>query len=392
MIMPFPVMLQPVSLEFGWGRETMSLAYLIAFLFCAALFPIVGRMFDRWGSRRILLPGIVLFGLSMIGMSTLHGSVFQLLLLFSLVGMFGTLCSGVGYARALSATSRARRGLVLGLCLGAGAGIGSTLTPALTGAIVDHVGWRAAYVGLGLIPILVGLPMIYFFFHEPSSTIALRHSALTTRQLAQGSPSVAGHDLAEAFRTSTFWTMLAVIFLSTGVDGALRGHLVALLTDGGMSRQVATSGVSVVAMATAVGQLIAGVILDKINKPRVAVPFFAMNLAGILLLHYSSSTTTLFAGMVLLGFGSGAEYSILPYFLTRFFGLKAFGVLYGIVYTASFIGGGTGNWLMGRSYDYLGTYNLMLIMIQIAMVATVFLVATLRRYHYKVGELDTHNP
>ena len=99
LIAPFPVLLQPVSNEFGWGRSTLSLAILLATAIATLLYPFVGRALDRWGSRAILVPGFLMFGLSICALSLIGRHEPQLYLLYILAGACGTLPTGVAFGR-----------------------------------------------------------------------------------------------------------------------------------------------------------------------------------------------------------------------------------------------------------------------------------------------------
>jgi MFS-type transporter involved in bile tolerance (Atg22 family) len=114
----FSLFLQPVSREFGWGRDAMSTAVLFAFSATTIFYPLVGRFVDRRGARQVVLPGILLLGATLISLAFLRGSVLQFDVQFFLVAAAGTLVSGVVYGRALAGAFNGNRGKALGICLG----------------------------------------------------------------------------------------------------------------------------------------------------------------------------------------------------------------------------------------------------------------------------------
>jgi len=113
----FSLFLKPVSEAFGWGRDAMSTAVLIAFTITTAFYPLVGKMVDRWGARPVVLPGTLILGATIMSLALLRGSPSQFDIQFFAVATAGTLVSGVVYGRALAGVFDGNRGKALGICL-----------------------------------------------------------------------------------------------------------------------------------------------------------------------------------------------------------------------------------------------------------------------------------
>ncbi|MEP7243711.1 MAG: MFS transporter [Gammaproteobacteria bacterium] len=366
----FPVLLQPISAEFGWGRSTLSLALLFTTTTATILYPFVGRALDRWGSRAILLPGFLAFGLAISALSLINGSTTQLFLLYILAGACSTLTAGLAFGRALSRAFESNRGLMLGVCLGVGGGLGAAIMPLYTHWLVEAFGWRGAFLGLALAPLLVGVPTVFFLIHE------------SLRSSGAAAALVYGHHLKEALRSANYWIVLAGIFIVNIVVGGLFGHFVAVASDLHVSSGTAASMLSAASVATLIGQFGIGIGLDRVKTPRLAFATFAAILGGALCIHHAHSAGLLFVGVVLIGLGSGSEYGLLPYFLTRLFGLRSFGQLYGIIYAASAVSYGLGPYVMGWTFDNLHSYQLAFIAFELALALGLALLFGLRRYTY----------
>ena len=153
-----PLLLEPTSHEFGWGRAVLSMALLIASPLAAISYVVIGRLLDAFGARRILIPGYLLCGLSFMLMSRLSGSVPQLIALQILSTLCGTFVTGIAFGNIISRYFSANRGTLLGLCLGAGGGFGMTVMPLIGAALLEYGGWRLTYFGIGAIAIAIGLP------------------------------------------------------------------------------------------------------------------------------------------------------------------------------------------------------------------------------------------
>jgi MFS family permease len=371
----FSLFLKPVSAEFHWGRDSMPLAVLIAFTLTTVFYPLVGRVVDRLGARTVLLCGMILFGCSVLALSLMGGSTLGFKLLFFLVAGTGTLVSGVVFGRALAGAYDENRGKAFGICLGLGGGLGATLSPPLANWLISNLGWRSAYIGLGLLPLLVGFPMVLLFIRPTVRPAPLQNAPGTDI-------AISGLSVQEALRRPTLWLICLIIFLSCVANNGVLVHLAAMLTDRGLTVNLATGLLSTVAVATSLGQCASGFLLDKINSPRIGIPFAASVLAGLILIDYGVTSPTLILGVALFGFGMGAEYSLLPYYIGRYFGVRAFGQLYGGIYAVASIAGGLGPFVMGRTFESTRSYGGALKGFEAGMVLAILCVASLRQYVY----------
>ena len=365
----FPQLLQPVSNEFGWGRSAMPLALLIAAPVGTLLYPLVGWSLDRWGSRRVLLLGFLLLGLFMSSLSLMTGSVPQMLVLYVCTAACGTLPTGVAFGRVVARNFDVNRGLVLGICLGIGGGLGAAIMPEFTQFLLDHGGWRQAYLGIGLAPILVGCSAAFFL---PTDARSRRTGGTAPAATPAGSVRL----------DRTFLLLIGITFSSCMVINGLAAHLAAIAADHGLSSSTAALLLSVFALSMMAGQFGVGLCLDRVQTPRLALPVFCALVAGVVQLQFATTETSLMAGVALLGLGAGSEYALLPYFVSRFFGLSRFGFLYGLIYAASAFGSGFGPYAMGAAFDMAGSYGRAMIGFELIGIGALVLAAYLPRYTY----------
>ena len=161
----------------------------------------------------------------------------------------------------------------------------------------------------------------------------------------------------EAWHTGAFWLMVGAFFLqSVGFHGYYL-HLVPLLTDRGVSAQSAALVMSLGAVGGMLGRVGGGYLLDRFFAPYVAVCFFCGSALGIFLLWSGAVGGLAFVAAFLGGLGVGAEFDIIAYMVSRYFGLRAFGEIYGYVFAAFTLGGVIGPPLMGIGFDSTGSYS-----------------------------------
>ncbi len=339
----FGLFIKPLSLSFGWHREAISAGFTIAALTVAGASPALGILLDRFGPRRIVLPCIAIFSLALASLAGMSSSLTRFYFTFFLIGLVGNGTAYIGYSRAISTWFTRRRGFALSIML-AGSGCGAMLLPAITQAILNHYGWRMAYLLLTLIAFVIGFPLTASFVRERRVPHAL----------AEYSTRV---PIRAAVASRTFWIIaITVCLYAFSVNGAL-AHLSALLTDRGVSAQGAAYCISAVGATGLVGRLITGLFLDRFFGPRVSQIMLLCTVAGIVLL---SVATTLGAGLMaagFIGFSMGSEGDITPYLLSRYFGIERLSTLYALTWTTYAIGGATGPLFLGRVFDVMGSYR-----------------------------------
>ena len=374
LVFTFSIFLKPLSGAFGWSRESVSAAFGFAALTVAVCSPPLGHLLDRFGPRRVILPCMAIFGLAFGSLGFLTPRLAHLYAIFVLLGIVGNGTTQMGYSRAVSTWFDKRRGLALALVM-AGVGTGSMLFPPLAQTLIAGYGWRTAYMVLGALVLLLGLPLTALFVRErPRDPHAAADSSGRT---ASG---FAGSTVSEGLRSRAFWILIGTLLLSSvSMNGAIT-HLSPLLTDRGVSASSAALAASLLGMASFFGRLLAGVLLDRFFGPRVGFGLCAMSAAGILILARAGSSAPGMAAAVLIGLGVGAEAALTPYLLTRYFGLRAFSTLYGFTWTAYAMAGAIGPVWMGKAFDATGSYAALLTLLSGATLAAAGLLLVLPRY------------
>jgi len=364
----FGVFSTPLSQEFRWSRTEISLAYSLSLIVYCAATPVMGRLVDRFGARKVIVPSVLIFGFSLLSFQFLSGNLWHFYAIYILMGLVGGGSSLVPYSGVISHWFDKRRGLALGL---AAIGVGSStfLMPSLAYALIAAAGWRGAYSILGLTVMIVTVPVVGLFLVEKPQMMGLLPDGETVayegepqRREAQGMTS------SEALRTRTFWLLFVAFFLiGISVVGCLI-HLVPMLTDRGISHRTAALATSVLGGAVILGRVASGYLLDRLLASYVAVLFFFGAASGIFLLWNGAMGGWAFVAAFLIGLGMGAENDIVAYAVSRYFGLRAYGEIYGYALISFAMGGVVGPLLMGIGFDRTGSYRLLL---------GVFLLATL---------------
>jgi MFS family permease len=364
----FGVFVKPLAAEFGWTREAISRGFAIAALTVAVCSPALGRWLDRYGPRRVVFPCVVIFGLGIGSLAFLRSHLWQFYLICFLLGAVGNGTAQMGYARAVSSWFSERLGMALALVM-AGTGVGAVVLPFLAQTLVTGPGWRTAYLALGALVFLQGLPLGWRYLRERERP---RDNS--------GASAESGTAWQQGLRSMPFWIIVVVLFVgSVTMNGAVT-QMVALLTDRGISGRTAALSVSMLGASSLGSRLFVGWLLDRYSGPRVAFLVNMVAAAGVLLLARLSAVPIAYLAAALIGVGLGAEADITPYLLTRYYGLASFSTLYGFTWTFYAVAGATGPVILGRAYDVTGSYAALLTTLALAMAAAAGLMLLLPQY------------
>lgn len=378
----FGVFLVPLTKEFGWSRAEISGGLLFWSWVQAFLIPIAGWLMDRYGVRRITLSGLLLLILAMVALSFQSGSLGVLYAIFAVIGVCSSLGGFVGNAKLVSGWFSRRRGLVLAL-VAMGAGIAGGLIPQWAGLSVSHLGWRDAYLVVAAYIAVLAVP-VFFFLRESPAVLAAR-----ARGDARSRSEAAGMSVKEASKHLAFWLCLGALVLNTALLG-LNLHMVPLLIDRGLTPQTAATVLSAQVFGSTIIYLVAGYLLDKISTPKLALFFSLCALGGLVMIHVGTNFSTLLVAGTLIGAGTTGEGSVIPYFLTRYFGLKAFASIYGLMWGVAAVANGIQPVILGYVFDSTGSYGWGLLYCEVCVFLVAICFFALPRYRYaaKLPEVE----
>lgn len=369
--------------EFHGGRARISLAFTIHNLTSALCIPLAGRLVDRYGPRRVLLPSTALLGLILVSSWFLSQAIWQLYVFYFALGVVSGGAGALPYTDVVSHWFDRHRGLAISVMM-LGMGLGAIAIPSVAQRLVATLGWRLAYTVFGFSIVLIPLPVVAAFLMERPENMGLHPDgeAQISTPVAAGDVGLTVHD---AVRTSEFWTMVSVLFLVTASVHACFIHLPAILTDRGSSAQLAAFASSLFGVGLFLGRVGCGYLLDQFFAPRVAALLFAAVAIGIAFLGLSHAIWSACIAAVLVGLGIGSEVDIIAYLTSRYFGLRSYGAIFGWIWAVFGVSGGLGAYLMGFGFDKTGSYVVPLIGFFCASVLATLLIVTLGPYRYRVG-------
>lgn len=369
------VFIEPIERETGWSRALITSGLTIKSVVAVMLGPVVGLMIDRYGPRRLGIAGLALycFFFSLLGLTGPMPVMWWGLWLMLSLAFCGV--QPAVWAAAVGSRFNASRGLAFGVVF-CGGSLGVGLIPVLSEQILRVVGWRMAYPVLGGGAALLVLPLLFLFFRSSSDQYVRGARGHARRGLS----GEVGLSRREALTSTRFYRLAGAALILQSATAALAVHFVPILSDAGIARGEAVGIAAVIGIFSLIGRLSSGFLVDRMDGRIVGtVAALLVATAYALMLGFDGSTTTATLVAATGGFAFGAEIDLLAYLVSRYFGLRCFGFLFGIVSGLIALATGMGPFIAGLVYDNYGTYQpVFTTMVPLALVAAV-LVATLGR-------------
>ena len=340
----FSLFLDPLHAAFGWKREAMGGAFALAAITVAFVSPLIGILLDRFPPRRTILPGILVFAVGLAALSRLTPHIVQFYATFFVIGLVANATAQFAYTRTILTWFTTHRGMALALLL-TGSGIGSILIPPLTEWMIQHHGWRSAFLLIG----------------------RHRHPRLSAHRCS-GAQSPRGGDRSQRAPCGHRNDSRGRVADCGVLDPCFHHYPLCIQRKRSCDQPcfhphptwgtctTAALALSVRGGAGIIGRLGVGFAIDRVSPERIQSLVLALAATGTLILAFAGSAWAALLGAAVLGVGLGSEADVGPYLLARYFGRRHFSVLYGLTWTAYAIGGATGPLWIGHLYDRAGAY------------------------------------
>jgi MFS family permease len=367
------VMAPHLMKAFGWsiGQIMAGITVTTAVVLFAG--PAAGFLAVRYGARPIALTSLVLFALSFMAFAFSNGSLPLYYATWAFAALVGAGTLPMTWTVAVNQRFERRKGLALGISL-MGTGLFGFFSKPLLAWMIGDFGWRGAYVGLGLLPLLIAFPAALFLFFE---------KPVEATSPAKAAPVVEGLTFRETTRQWRFW-LIAVILVP--VSFALAGpipNMENILKTAGFGAKAIVGLTSLIGLSALSGRLVGGWLLDRFWAPAVALVILASpGISCFLLAQPTVAPPAAMLSIVLIGFAVGVEYDLMAFLVARYFGMRSYTAIYGVLYAFFSVGAGVGPLLFGWSFDRTGSYRIILDVAFFVLIASGAALLALGRYRY----------
>jgi predicted MFS family arabinose efflux permease len=341
--------MDPLEAEFGWSRAQISVVSVIPSIIMVLLSPLTGALIDRWGSRRLAIPSLVLSGLAIAIVSLANGSLVQWYLLWTFYGLVTLGIKATVWTTAVAGAFSAGRGLALGVVL-CGTAISQIFVPPLAQWLVDDYGWRQAYLWLGVgwsTPCVILAALFLFDARDRA-----RLSAVTDGRKQASNLDLPGLAIGEAIRNVPLVRIGISTLLTMFIGTAILIHQVPILTSTGLSRGDAAWLAGLAGVAGVIGKVLTGWMTDRWNAGVIgSLSMLAPAIAYLMLLEPYPATWWYIVAMMIIGYTAGVKLQICAYLTGQFAGMRNFGKIFGVMTSLVALGGGLGSVAAGAVFD-----------------------------------------
>ena len=366
--------IEPLEQEFHWKRAEISFGYTIFALTAFLCGPLIGAAIDRWGARRVGVPGLLLSGLAFAALGLTGSSLVQWYGLWLVLAIVGLGVKSTVWSAAASNSFSVSRGMALAIIL-CGSAIAQSLAPLIGNWLIPEYGWRNAYFLIGGCWGGIALIVTALFFHDAGSKKAAPAAN------AGPAPVLPGLTFREAIRSVLIWRIFVANVISSLVGAGASFHLKPIIVSAGVTSSTAAEIAALAGISGIAGKLLTGWLLDRIQGDLVPVLSFGLSALGyFFLLNTFGSVPAMALGVLIIGYTSGAGLALTAFLISRYAGLRAFGAVYGALGSMLMLGSAIGPVAAGFIFDHFHSYTVLLLVAIPGAIIGALLLFGLGRY------------
>jgi len=370
------IFLAPLERELGWSQTQIYLGVSICYLTTPVFALLVGWLLDRGHARRIIVGAVLVEALVFFGMSRMGQGIGIYYVLCIL--MFGTVLgvTPVPLTKVINSWFVDKRGMALGILFSLNYA-GAMLAPLAALSMIDRLGWRHTYAVFGVLALVLAMGAALLWVRinpaqEPPGIETAPHKP------AEGQRGA----LLDAIRQKEF-LIVAIWPLLYGYSfNSISFHLVPMLEEYGLSTAHAAVAQGLVGLGGLCGNLLAGVLLDRIRASRLATLFALFPLVGIVMLVLWPGQASGYVMATSLGLAVGSEGTILMYLGGRLFAPAILGTVMALLVIVVTIGAASGPAVAALLHDHFGSYHPMLVLNALTFLVSALMPFGLKAYRY----------
>lgn len=344
----FGLFLQPMSETNGWGRDVLALALAIQNLSWGLSAVVAGGFVNRFGTSKVLLGGIILYGLGIFGMASSDTAIGVNLTTGVIVGAG---IAGTSFGIVLPAIARAvpmeKQGWALGIGTAAGS-VGQFLVVPSAQVFIDWLGWLGALQLLGILAFTMALCVIPLAkYGQEAGASEEGREDISLWQLTR-----------RALKVRSYLFLLLGFYVCGYHLAFITVHMPGYVVDLGLSPQVGAWSIGMIGICNVVGAYYSGVLSGKIPKHRMLSVIYTARAAAIAaFLIAPPSIVSILGFSAAIGFLWLSTVPPTSGLVAHFFGVRHMPYLYGLVFLSHQVGSFCGVWLGGYLYETTGSYE-----------------------------------
>ena len=362
----YSVFFNYLETDLGWSRTLLSACMSVMMVVMGLLSIPAGKLSDLFGARGVLMVSGVSAGIALMLMSELSAP-WQLFVFFSLLYGLGMSSHDVVTLSTVARWFPRKRGIASAV-VKVGTATGQMIVPVLVSTLILATSWRDAFLVSGIVLLILMLFAGY-----------LAGIPLPDRRNPKSSPQEAGLSFTQVRSNTTLWKMCVMQLVFFFSLFTIPLHIVNHGIDLGFRPDQASLVLSAIAGMSILGRLGTGFLVDHIGSRNAYLLCVIPLLASLLALQIIAVPEHLFYFSVVYGFAHGGIFTVVSPTLADYFGTRAHGTIFGMIWLFGTLGGAVGPIVTGWIFDTYGSYALAFGTLAIAALIGLVLVLTLPR-------------
>lgn len=360
----FGAFVEPWEASFEISRGTVAAVSLVSYLVYGFAQPLVGKVVERFDIPKFFAVGIVIIAAGLV-LTARADSLWALVLAYGVVASIGfSMAASVAASVLIARWFVAKRGFAFGI-LEAGFGAGQLLLAPLSLYAIAQFGWRPTLVMLAAVLTLGIAPLMLLFLRNRPSDVGIEPF---------GGPDIVVDEADETrdidlLRRREFW-YLAIPFFVCGITttGMIDTHLIPFAHDHGNGNAITSFAVGSLALFNMLGTAGAGLLVDKYDPRRMLGWLYAVRGVSLLVVLVLNEGFWLVQFGILFGLVDFATVAPTQTLVSRYFGARSLGFVFGLVLASHQAGSALGAYVPGKMHDITGDYNAAFVLAALTLV------------------------
>jgi MFS family permease len=356
--MAFGVLVDPLVAAFGWSPGSIGLAYALMSIVTALASPLAGYLGNRYGARRTMFTGTILFFIGMMWTSQTQ-QIWELYVAYGIVFGVSQALLLVPVVPAVAAWFRRHLGLGTGIMM-----VSWSLGPALVvqalAVLFATVGWSQAFVVVGVVGTAMLLVALLMFRNTPEDAGKIAYGTKDTDNplITSGNVFVSTQKEFQGYvyKTNAFWNLINIHFLGCVGHAVILVGIIPLGISKGLGPLTAAGVLTTISIVSVATRFLAPVLSERMSPKAVMfIAFFGQGV-GVFLLLTANSTLDFYIFAVVWAIPYGGEGTAFPVLIRKYYGHSPMGTTYGWQLLGAGLGMALGGALPGMVYDITGGY------------------------------------
>ena len=370
---------------FGWSRGLLSVSFSVGLIIVAITSPIVGKMTDVVGPRKVVIAGTLVLTMGIALLATMEHQ-WQLFAYYGLASLGFSMSSSVPVSAMVVKWFPERKGLFNGIVF-SGVGTGGFVIGFLSGQLITGLGWVVTLNLLALWIFFVQLPAVFFGIKNPT----ISRTPIATTKSSTSNPSHTTKDdgltLQESIRTHEFWIIAILLFSALASSTATFSQIQPFLLDVGYSISTANLFVSINGLAAVISKFTYSFLSDRFSVKKILIYASWTALIGPVLMvgvsEYNFPRYLSLVVPVILGSSGTAFSALIAIISAAAFGRKQIGAITGSLGFALLLGMALGPGFVGLLFEITLGYLIPITVLILFNVIFIILLLFFTKMEYR---------